>query len=53
VQIEDNRGRRERRALVSRTVAPAQMNYPHAAQIARLERTRNLKDTKRQTEVVG
>lgn len=28
------------------------MNFPHAAQIARLERTRNLNDPKRETEVV-
>lgn len=28
------------------------MNFPHAAQIARLERTRNLKASPRQTEVV-
>jgi hypothetical protein len=52
VEIEDNRGRRERRALVSRTVDPAQMNFPHAAQIARLERTRNLKDPECAPEVV-
>jgi hypothetical protein len=52
VEIEDNRGRRERRAIVRRTVDPAQMSCPHAAQIARLERTRNLKDPKSQTEAV-
>jgi hypothetical protein len=52
VEIEDNRGRRERRALVSRAVDPTPMNFPHAAQIARLERTRNLKDPESQTEVV-
>ncbi|HEY9175184.1 MAG TPA: ISAs1 family transposase, partial [Verrucomicrobiae bacterium] len=37
---------------MSRTVAPAQMNFPHAAQIARLERTRNLKAPQSETEVV-
>lgn len=52
MQIEDNRGRRERRALVSRAVDPTQMNFPHAAQIARLERTRNLRDPQSPTEVV-
>lgn len=52
MEIEDNRGRRERRALVNRAVDPTQMNFPHAAQIARLERTRNLKDPKSETEVV-
>ena len=51
MEIEDNRGRRERRAIVSRSVDPAQMNFPHAAQIARLERTRNLKDPRSETEV--
>jgi len=52
VEIEDNRGRRDRRAIVSRTVDPAQMNFPHAAQIARLERTRDLKNPQSETEVV-
>lgn len=52
MEIEDNRGRRERRAIVSRTVGPAQMNFPHATQIARLERTRNLKDPECAPEVV-
>lgn len=52
MEIEDNRGRRERRAIVSRNVEPAQMNFPHAAQIARLERTRNLNDPGSAPEVV-
>jgi hypothetical protein len=52
VEIEDNRGRRERRALVARSVDPAQMNFPPAAQIARLERTRNLRDPQSQPEIV-
>lgn len=31
---------------------PAQLGFPHAAQIARLERTRDLKDPQSKTEVV-
>jgi hypothetical protein len=50
--VEDNRGRRERRAIVTHSVEPAQMNFPHAAQIARLERTRDLHDPQSETEVV-
>ena len=38
VTREDNRGRRERRALAVRTVDSAQMGFPHARQLARLER---------------
>jgi hypothetical protein len=52
IEIEDNRGRRERRAIVARSVDPAQMNFPHAAQIARLERTRDLGDQQDEPEVV-
>ena len=52
MEIEDNRGRRERRAIITRSVEPAQMNFPHAAQIARLERTRDLHDPEYEPEVV-
>jgi hypothetical protein len=52
LEIEDNRGRREQRAILTRAVEPAQMNFPHAAQIARLERTRDLRNPQSQTEVV-
>jgi hypothetical protein len=38
VQIEDNRGRRERRALASREIEPAQLGLAGAAQIGCLAR---------------
>jgi len=50
--VEDNRGRRERRTIVTRAVEPTQMNFPHAAQIARVERHRNLHDPKSEPEMV-
>ncbi len=43
VEIEDNRSRR---------VDPAQLNFPHAAPIARLERTRHRNDPNSEPEVV-
>jgi hypothetical protein len=52
VEIEDNRGRRERRAILTRCVEPTQMNFPHARQIARLERTRDLNHPESDTEGV-
>ena len=44
VEIQDSRGCRERRAIMRRAVDPAPMNFPHIAQLARLERTRDLRD---------
>jgi hypothetical protein len=40
VTIEDNRGRRERRAIATRTVTPEQMGLAGAQQLAQVQRTR-------------
>jgi len=40
VRVEDNRGRRERRALVSRPVTAEQLGLAGAEQIAQIQRTR-------------
>jgi hypothetical protein len=52
VRIEDNAGRRERRALAVRTVDPAQMGFPHALPLARVDRERRLKHGKIETETI-
>jgi len=49
VKIEDNRSRRERRALASREVEPAQLGLAGAAQIGCLHRQSG-KDAKLETE---
>jgi hypothetical protein len=49
VKIEDNRGRRERRALVSREVQPTQLGLAGAAQIGCLHRQSGL-EAKEETE---
>ena len=52
VTRETNGGRRERRALAVRTVTPAQMGFPHALQLARVDLERRLKNGKIETETI-
>ena len=49
MKLEDNRSRRERRALASREVEPAQLGLAGAAQIGCLRRQSG-KDSKLETE---
>jgi hypothetical protein len=52
VETQLNRARREQRAIRIRSVQPAQLSFPHAQQLARLERTRDLDDPNTKTELV-
>lgn len=52
MEIHNNRGRREKRALRTRSIEPGQLGFPHAQQLAWLERTRDLNDPNAQPEIV-
>lgn len=51
-QVEKGHGRLETRALLSREVAPAEIDFPFAAQIARIDRTREFADGRGTAETV-
>jgi len=50
--VEKGHGRIEHRALISREVQPAEMSFPFVAQIARIDRSRELSSGKTTQETV-
>jgi predicted transposase YbfD/YdcC len=52
VEIENNRSRKERRAITVRSISAEQLGLPHAMQLAKLERTVTHRNGKRTHEVV-
>ena len=52
MQVEKGHGRIEWRGIAVREVTPAQMGFPHVAQVARLERIRELKGGRQEGETV-
>ena len=52
VTVEHNSGCRERRAIAVRSVESAQMGFPHALQLPRVDRERRLKNGKVETETI-
>lgn len=52
MELEDNRGRWERRAITVRTIRAEQLGLPQAMQLAKLERTVRHRNGKRTHEVV-
>lgn len=52
MEVQDNRTRRERRALSVRPVSAEQLGLPHATHLAKLERTVTYRNGKKSQEVV-
>lgn len=52
MEIETNRSRTERRAITVRTINAEQLGFPHALQLAKLERNVTHRDGRRTAEVV-
>ena len=52
MEIEHNRGRKERRAITVRSIQAEQLGLPHARQLAKLERTVTHRNGKKTHEVV-
>jgi len=52
MNVEKGHGRIEWRGIAARTVTPAQMGFPHVAQVARIERIRELKGGRQEAETV-
>jgi len=50
--VERGHGRIEWRGIAVKEVTPAQMGFPHAAQVARLDRIRELKSGRQEVESV-
>lgn len=50
--VDRGHGRLEWRGLEARATTPAQLGFPHAAQVARLDRIRELKGGKQEVETV-
>lgn len=50
--VDQGHGRLEWRGLEVRETTPAQLGFPHAAQVARLDRIRELKDGRQEVETV-
>jgi predicted transposase YbfD/YdcC len=50
--VDQGHGRIEWRGIETRAVTPAQMGFPHAAQIARIDRIRELKNGRQEVETI-
>ena len=50
--MEKGHGRIEWRGIAAREVTPAQMGFPHVAQVARIDRIRELKGGRQEAETV-
>ena len=50
--MENGHGRIEWRGIAARDVTPAQMGFPHVAQVARIDRIRELKGARQEVETV-
>jgi hypothetical protein len=50
--VERGHGRIEWRGIAARTVTPAQIGFPHVAQVARIDRIRELKGGRQEVETV-
>ncbi len=50
--MEKGHGRIEWRGIAAREVTPAQMGFPHVAQVARIDRIRELKGGRQEVETV-
>lgn len=52
MEVEQGHGRIEWRGIAVREITPAQMGFPHVAQVARLDRIRELKGGRQEVETV-
>ena len=52
LNVEKGHGRIEWRGIAAREVTPAQMGFPHVAQVARIDRIRELKGGRQEVETV-
>jgi len=50
--VDEGHGRIEWRGIEVRTVTPAQMGFPHVAQVARIDRIRELKSGRQEVETI-
>ena len=50
--MDEGHGRIEWRGIEVRTVTPAQMGFPHVAQVARIDRIRELKSGRQEVETI-
>jgi hypothetical protein len=50
--VDRGHGRIEWRGIEVREVTPAQMNFPHVAQVARIDRIRELKNGRQEVETI-